>query len=92
MATTKISAMRQVMNFLTSGKTLTAAQAKSRFGVKNFRAMISEVKYIVETNGNWEVNSNTNSRGDTVYSITDTHPGTRTYGYEKDGSRFLLCA
>lgn len=92
MATAKISVKRQVLNYLITGKTLSAEQAKSRFGVKNFRAMMTEIKYIVETNGNWEVNTNTNSRGVESYSITDTHPGERTYGYEKDGSRFLLCA
>jgi hypothetical protein len=36
------------------------------------------------------VESNTNSRGETVYSMIDTHPGTRTYGFDAQGNRFLL--
>ena len=92
MATAKISMKRQVLNFLTSGKTLSAEQAKTRFGVKNFRALMTEIKYIVETNGNWEVNTTTNSRGVESYSIKYIHPGDRTYGFQKDGTRFLLCA
>lgn len=87
---TKISNMRQVINHLSSGKTLTGTQAQSRFGIKNFRALISNVKYIVESNGNWEVQTDTNSKGETVYSMLDTHPGCRSYGFRKDGSRFLL--
>lgn len=94
MATAKISGKRQVINFLTTGsnRSLSQAQATSRFGVKNLRSVMTEIKYILEANGNWEVNEETNSRGMTTYSIKDTHPGERTYGFEKDGSRFLLSA
>ena len=82
--------MRRVLNYLSSGKSLTASQAQTRYGVKNFRALISEVKHIVETNGNWEVVTDTNNKGETVYSMNDTHPGIRTYGFKQDGSRFVL--
>ncbi len=48
---------RKVMDYLASGRTLTAGQAKSRFGVGNFRATISNIKNTVENYGNWEVYS-----------------------------------
>jgi hypothetical protein len=43
------------MEYLASGRTLTAPQARSRFGVGNFRATISHIKEQVERYGNWEV-------------------------------------
>jgi hypothetical protein len=89
-STRSLTKTRQVINYLASGKSLTSAQANSKFGVKNFRAMISSIRERVETHGNWIVESNTNSRGETVYSMIDTHPGTRTYGFDAQGNRFLL--
>ena len=81
---------RQVANYLASGKSLTAAQAESKFGVKNLRAMISDIREQFEKFGNWQVNTDTNSRGQTVYSMEDTHPGTRTYGFDAEGNRYIL--
>tara|TARA_B100002019_G_C21156514_1_gene541002 strand:+ start:429 stop:689 length:261 start_codon:yes stop_codon:yes gene_type:complete len=46
---------RRVMDYLASGKTLTAAQAKSRFNVGNMRACISDIKNTAEQYGNWEI-------------------------------------
>jgi hypothetical protein len=89
-STRSLTKTRQVINYLASGKTLSAAQADSKFGVKNLRAMISSIRERVEAHGNWIVESNTNSRGETVYSMIDTHPGTRTYGFDAQGNRFLL--
>jgi hypothetical protein len=89
-STRSLTKTRQVINYLASGKTLNANQADSKFGVKNLRAMISSIRERVETHGNWIVESNTNSRGETVYSMIDTHPGTRTYGFDAQGNRFLL--
>lgn len=88
--TRSLSKTRQVINFLASGKTLSAAQANNKFGVKNLRAMISQVRDIVESHGNWQIESNTNSRGETIYSMIDTHPGSRTYGFDDQGNRYLL--
>lgn len=88
--TRSLSKTRQVINFLASGKTLSAAQANNKFGVKNLRAMISQVRDIVESHGNWQIESNTNSRGETIYSMIDTHPGSRTYGFDAQGNRYLL--
>ena len=89
-STRSLTKTRQVINYLASGKTLSATQADSKFGVKNLRAMISSIRERVEAHGNWIVESNTNSRGETVYSMIDTHPGTRTYGFDAQGNRFLL--
>jgi hypothetical protein len=86
----RISKTRQVINHLSSGKTLTSAQAQSKFGVGNLRAMISAIRERVEAFGNWEVITETNSRGETVYSMNDIHPGSRTYGFDKNGNRYTL--
>jgi hypothetical protein len=91
MATTKISNRRRVLNYLASGKTLTSAQAASKFGVKNFRAMISDIRSQVEAFGNWEV-TQTVRNGETVYGMEDTHDGDRVYGFKQDGSRYMINA
>ena len=59
----------RVMHFLASGKSLTAAQARSRFGVSNFRATISDIKHTVEKYGNWRITTSENSKGATTYSM-----------------------
>lgn len=89
-STRSLSKTRQVINYLSSGKTLTASQAQSKFGVGNLRAMISAIRERVEAFGNWEIITESNSRGDTVYSMQDTHPGSRTYGFDKNGNRYSL--
>ena len=48
------SQARRVTDYLSEGKTLTAAEANSRFGVQNFRALISHIKGTVEAYGNHE--------------------------------------
>ena len=40
MAFTANSKTRKVVDYLSEGRTLTAAQARARFGVQNFTAMI----------------------------------------------------
>ena len=85
-----LSKTRQVINHLRVGKPLTATQAQSKFGVKNLRAMISSIREEFEKYGNWEVNTTTNSRGETVYSMTDIHPGQRVWGFDANGNRFRL--
>lgn len=87
---TRTSKIRQVINHLSSGKSITAAQAKSKYGVGNLRAMISTIRERVEAFGNWEIVTESNSRGDTVYAMRDTHPGSRTYGFDKNGNRYTL--
>ena len=82
-----ISKTRKVINFLSSGKSLTAAQARSRFGVQNLRATMSNIRNMVEEFGNWEIVSSKNASGSTSYTMVDTHPGRRTYRFNSDGTR-----
>jgi len=89
MANSPISAKRQVLNHLVNGGSITPAKAMSRFGVKNLRALMSNIRTQVEAFGNWEVITYTTTSGKTEYSMNDTHPGTRTYSFRKDGTRFI---
>tara|TARA_Y100000004_G_scaffold66019_1_gene74081 strand:- start:403 stop:657 length:255 start_codon:yes stop_codon:yes gene_type:complete len=70
-----ISKKRRVMDYLAKGNTLTANQAKSRFGVANMRATISDIKNTVEAYGNWEVTTSETPGGLTAYGID-------FYGYD----------
>ena len=81
---------RRVINYLASGKGLTPAEAKSRFGVANLRATISDIREMVEAHGNWEITSESTSSGKTRYFMEDTHPGERTYGFDSMGRRYAL--
>ena len=49
------SQARRVTDYLASGKTLTAGQARAKFGVQNFRALISYIRETVEAYGNHEI-------------------------------------
>ena len=81
---------RKVMNCLANGGSLTANEAKSRYGVGNLRATVSSIRSQVEAYGNWEVVSEETATGKTRYSMVDTHPGKRTDGFDKFGNRFAL--
>ena len=81
---------RKVINCLANGGSLTANEAKSRFGVGNLRATISSIKSQVETYGNWEVVSEDTATGKTRYFMDDIHPGKRTYGFDNYGNRYAL--
>lgn len=85
MAKPILSNKRKVINFLSSGKTLTAAQARSRYGIKNFRATISSIRTLVEEHGNWTI---TNDGG--RYSMCDTHPGRRMFTFDRGGHRTAM--
>lgn len=82
MATVKISKQRKVINYLVNGNTLTAAQARNWYGVKNLRATMSDIRPIVQEYGNWKVIMK-NGR----YSMIDTHPGKRVFRFTKSGRR-----
>ena len=69
MAFRSTSTTRKVVDYLASGKTITAAQARSRFGVANFRACISKIKATVEAYGNHEVTSEKTITGKRSYSM-----------------------
>jgi len=89
-ATKTLSKTRQVINHLRSGKSLTRTQAESKFGVKNIRAMVSSIREQFERYGNWMLETDTNSRGETVYRLTDIHPGQRVWGFDAQGNRYRL--
>ena len=65
-----ISKKQRVMNYLAKGGTLTSNQARSRFGVGNMRATISNIKDQVEQYGNWSVTTSDTSTGKTAYGMT----------------------
>ena len=81
---------RRVINYLASGKGLTEAEARSRFGVGNLRATISNIRDMVETYGNWEITLQETPSGKSRYYMEDTHPGDRTYGFDPMGNRYAL--
>lgn len=85
-----LSKTRKVINFLANGNSLTASEARARFGVRNLRATISNIREMVERFDNWQIETEVSSTGKTRYSMTDTHPGRRTYGFRPDGSRYML--
>ena len=60
---------RRVMDYLAKGGTLTASQAKSRFGVGNMRATMSNIKNQVEAYGNWSVTAEDSPSGKTSYGM-----------------------
>lgn len=62
-----VSKKRRVLNYLAAGRGITAAEARSRFGVKNLRAMMSDIRTLVERYGNWEVDTEETRTGGTRY-------------------------
>ena len=61
---------RRVINYLAAGKGLTEGEARSRFGVANLRATISDIRDMVEAHGNWEITSD----GEAVQFSTSSSP------------------
>ena len=64
-----VSKKRRVMDFLAKGGTLTPSQARSRFGVGNMRATISNIKSQVEAYGNWSVYTDETPSGKPSYGM-----------------------
>ena len=90
MAMPSVSKRRQVINYLTNTDNgLTASEAKSRYGIKRLATVMHYIKTQLESNGNWEVVTETTARGATRYFINDIHPN-RTYGFNRMGKRVLL--
>ena len=84
-----ITKQNKVINYLTKrGRTLTAAEARARFGVRNLRATMSDIREIVEEFGNWRVETRLSNAGRTQYMMRDTHPGRRVFRFRKDGTRY----
>ena len=63
------SKTRKVVDYLSAGSTLTAAQARARFDIHNLSATMSNIKDVVEAYGNWEVTTDTAKNGATKYGI-----------------------
>jgi len=85
-----MSKKRRVINYLSKGKGITANEARSKFGVANLRATISDIKNTVEEYGNWAIVSEETPTGKTRYFMEDVHPGNRTYGFDDNGNRYML--
>lgn len=69
MAFKSTSKSRKVVDYLASGRTLTAGQAAARFGVANLRATISDIKSVVEAYGNHEITVTETATGKTAYGM-----------------------
>ena len=67
--TRKLTKKARLMNHLAKGNDITPKQAFSRFGVKNLRASMSNIKSQVEAYGNWEVTTRTLDNGSTCYGM-----------------------
>ena len=63
------SKTRKVVDYLSEGRTLTAAQARARFDVQNLSATMSTIRKTVEAFGNWEVTTDVARNGATKYGI-----------------------
>ena len=59
----------RLMNHLSRGHDITPKQAYSRFGVKNLRASMSNIKSQVEKYNNWEVTTRTLDNGTICYGM-----------------------
>ena len=70
-----VSKKRRVLNYLAAGRGITAAEARSRFGVKNLRAMMSDIRTLVERYGNWEVDTEETRTGGTRYFMRNNGSG-----------------
>jgi hypothetical protein len=90
MSSNTLTKKRKVINYLTAGKGLTSNEARSRFGVGNMRAMMSDIRSEFEKYGNWQVVTESTTSGRSRYFMEDIHPGVRTYGYRSDGTRYSL--
>ena len=67
---TAVKSMKsQVLEFLHTGRGLTATEATKMFGCRNFRATISSIKEQVERYGNWRIVTSDSRDGETRYSL-----------------------
>lgn len=90
MSNSVLSKKRKVINYLAAGRGITAAEARSRFGVKNLRAMMSDIRTLVERYGNWEVETEETRSGNTRYFMRDIYSGKRKFTFTDSGSRRMV--
>jgi hypothetical protein len=74
-----ISKKRRVLNYLSSGRGITAAEARSRFDVKNLRALMSDIRTLVERYDNWEVTTEETRNGGTRYFLRNMRNSSRSF-------------
>lgn len=74
-----VSKKRRVLNYLAAGRGITAAEARSRFGVKNIRAMMSDIRTLVERYGNWEIETEETRSGGTRYFMRNSGGSKRKF-------------
>jgi hypothetical protein len=92
MAMPTVSTRRKVINYLTtSDNGLTASEAKNRYGIKRLATVMHHIKNQLESNGNWEIVTETTARGNVRYFANDVHPN-RTYGFDRMGKRVMVTA
>ena len=77
-----LSKKSQVMNHLTRGRGLSPSEAKTKFGVRNLRATISDIREEVQQ----QIELRPNGR----YFMCDSRPPTRTCGVRKNGARSMM--
>lgn len=77
MTNNNVSKKRRVLNYLSSGRGITAAEARSRFDVKNLRAMMSDIRTLVERYDNWEVTTEDTRNGGTRYFLRNSRGRSR---------------
>lgn len=64
-STTAFTQAEKVAQYLKAGRTLTSAQARSMWDVRNLRARISDLR-----KAGFKVSTHINTRGTTAYSIS----------------------
>lgn len=75
---------RRVLTYLSAGRGITAAEARSRFGVKNLRAMMSDIRTLVERYGNWEVETEETRTGNTRYFMRNNGNKNTKFSFDTD--------
>ncbi len=87
---TVVSKKRRVLNYLAAGRGITAAEARSRFGVKNIRAMMSDIRTLVERYGNWEIETEETRSGGTRYFMRNSGGSKRKFSLDMDST--VVCS
>ncbi len=62
-----LSQKRRVLNYMATGRGITSAEAKSRFGVVNLRAVMTAIRHQVERYGNYRITTEQTTTGRTRY-------------------------
>ena len=63
------SPLRQIISYLADGNSLTQKQMRTKFGVRNPRATLSDLRCTVEAYDNWKIADNGTYGGETQYAM-----------------------